>query len=350
MTNSEHYIGLTQLCEALNSELGYSFTINEVVYFIRHVSVAIGCKNACSHCFSNSPLSVSQTSLSGFKIIINEIGEIVTRNNKGLSFFHLGAANDPAYIKDYYKYLLEWRDAIPNFQLIKVFTHGWNLFDTSQQIEFNKFLEVIQKYDTIKVVISFDSFSNFARKDWDKYIYNISQNLREIVSCIGCDRIRVEVFYSPERITCNPELTLDFYRNLLINGCNLTIEDIITKIECAGLNDVCSKITLGVLNVFKYCNLDAPKLISMTRDCESIFPAGRGEQYFKTASEDIRNKGLEIQENKVLYSLKDYCHKYNGVIINPDGTCQMVDYHGYKVGRILNDGKPIIPYMSLINK
>ena len=35
-------------------------------------------------------------------------------------------------------------------------------------------------------------------------------------------------------------------------------------------------------------------------------------------------------------------------ISNPDGTCQIVDYHGYKVGKYLNNGNPVIPYMSII--
>ena len=86
----------------------------------------------------------------------------------------------------------------------------------------------------------------------------------------------------------------------------------------------------------------------MSRDCDSIFSAGRGKQFFEGKQDSAKEKGLEIQENRVLYSLKDYSHKYDGVIINPDGTCQIVDYHGYKVGKYLNNGNPVIPYMSII--
>lgn len=72
---------LVNLCKTLNKDANYNFTPYDVVYFIRHISIAIGCKNACAHCFSNSPHKVSQTSLLGFNKIINEIGYILKQTN-----------------------------------------------------------------------------------------------------------------------------------------------------------------------------------------------------------------------------------------------------------------------------
>ena len=340
--------GLFKLCKALDFELGYSFNVYDVVYFIRHVSIAVGCKNNCSHCFSNAPISISQTSLQGFARIIKEIGEIVAINNNSLPFFHLGASNDPAFVKNYYSYLLEWRKAMPSFQQIKVFSHGWNLRNDIQVEEFQKYLSVLEQYSNIKAVISFDSFSKLARANWDIYIQNISQNLNYFISSIGRERIRIEVFYTPERLSCNPKYTLEYWRELILKGNCLSIQDIIEEIDGCNENNDCAKVTCGLLKVFHLCGLKATDLINMSRDCESIFPAGRGKQFFNNLAQDNYQKGLEIQKKRVLYSLKDYIHKYMGVIILPDGTCQTVNYHGYKAGKILNHGQPIIQYMSLI--
>ena len=349
VTHQDQYIGLNQLCETLNNELGYSFNIYDVVYFIRHVCIAVGCKNGCLHCFSDSPNKISQTELGGFSRIIKEIGNVVDINKKDLSFFHLGAANDPAYVKDYYKYLEIWRNAMPHYQMIKVFTHGWNLKNDKHRGEFEKFLGVLQSYNNIKVVISFDSFSRFAQLQWNDYIENTAKLLKKIINTIGKERVRMEVFYTPERLDCSPEKTLEYWRSISKTENVPSIQQIIKQIDDDyDIKHSCSSITKGALKVFDNCGLTTTDLIDMSRDCDSIFSAGRGKQFFEGKQDSAKEKGLEIQENRVLYSLKDYSHKYDGVIINPDGTCQIVDYHGYKVGKYLNNGNPVIPYMSII--
>ena len=341
---------LVNLCEILNLETNYCFTPYDVIYFIRHVSIAIGCKNACTHCFSDSPLNVTQTSLLGFKKFINEIGYILKQTNKPLSFFHLGASNDPASIKKYYTYLETWRKALPDFQPIKVFTHGWMLEDGSQAIEFNNFLNVIGKYQNIKIVISFDEFSSLARKDWNHYVDNIAENLLRIVNAIGKDRIRVEVFYTPHRKICKPQSTLQYWRDSVLQDKSISLNEMIEY--CNDQHDSfinCSKVTSGILTVFSKCKFSASDLIDMTRDCDSIFPGGRGKQFFKNLPREYKQMGLEIQEQKVLYSLKDYKYKYHGLIIYPDGTACLVDYHGFAIGKYINSGKKAIPYMSIEN-
>lgn len=341
---------LVNLCETLNSETSFKFTPFDVVYFIRHISIAIGCKNACAHCFSDSPFKVTQTSLSGFQRIINEIGCILKQTNERLSFFHLGASNDPASIRNYYKYLEAWRRAMPDFQTIKVFTHGWMLEDGSQTVEFDNFLRVIDRYNNIKIVISFDEFSLLARKDWNLYVQNIAENLTRIVNVVGKSRIRVEVFYTPHRKICEPQSTLQFWRERILADKSISLNDMIENCNVSHESYAdCSRVTTGILEVFSKCKLLASDLIDMTRDCDSIFPGGRGKQFFKNLPEEYSQMGLRIQEQRVLYSLKNYKHKYDGLIINPDGTCQLVDYHGYKIGKVLNNGKPIISYMNEIH-
>lgn len=341
--------GLVNLCNVLNSETNYHFTPWDIIYFIRHVSIAVGCKNACTHCFSNAPKVVSQTSLLGFQKIINEIGYILEQNDKSLSFFHLGASNDPASIKEYYKYIELWRNSMPNNQTIKVFTHGWLLFDGFQLEEFERFLNVIKKYSNIKVVISFDEFSLLARDNWSLYLYNIVENLRKIVSVIGKSRIRVETFYTPHRKICKPQATLEYWRKQVQLDKTISFEKMIRCCDRYNEHKTCSKVTSGILKVFADAHLLPSDLIDMSRDCNSIFPGGRGKRYFKDFPEEFMQMGLDIQEQKVLYSLKDYIYKYNGLIINPDGTANLVDYHGFIVGKCINGGEKVIPYMSTIN-
>lgn len=341
---------LVNLCETINSETEYNFTPYSIVYFIRHISIAIGCKNACAHCFSNSPLKVTQTSLDGFQRIINEIGYILKQTNEPLSFFHLGASNDPDSIKNYYQYLEIWRRSMPDFQTIKVFTHGWMLVDGSQIVEFENFLHVIEKYENIKIVISFDEFSLLARKDWNLYIKNIVKNLTRIIDIVGKNRVRVEVFYTPHRKICNPSSTLQYWRDHVLSDNELSLCNMIRY--CNDNSDQytnCSRVTSGILEVFLESNLSSFDLIDMTRDCNSIFPGGRGKQFFKNFPEEYIKMGLEIQEKRVLYSLKNYIHKYNGLIINPDGTACLVDYHGFVLGKSINEGNKVIPYMTIEN-
>lgn len=339
---------LVNLCKTLNLETDYIFTPYDVIYFIRHVSIALGCKNACTHCFSDAPLNVTQTSLLGFNKIINEIGYVLKQTNKPLSFFHLGASTDPASIKNYYTYLETWRKALPGFQPIKVFTHGWLLENESQSIEFDNFLSVIDKYQNIKIVISFDEFSSLARRDWNHYVDNIAENLSRIVNVVGKKRIRVEVFYTPQRIICKPQRTLQYWRDRVLHDKSISLNEMIEY--CNDHPDSytnCSKVTSGILKVFSKCKFSAVDLIDMTRDCDSIFPGGRGKHFFKDLPQEYNQTGLKIQEQRVLYSLKDYKYKYNGLIINPDGTACLVDYHGFIIGESINSGNKVIPYMSI---
>lgn len=342
---------LSALCNVLKAETEYNFTPYDVIYFIRHVSIAIGCKNACSHCFSNSPSKVEQTSLEGFQRIINEIGYILKESDKPLSFFHLGASTDPASVKNYSQYLEAWRMAMPENQTIKVFTHGWHLTVTDQRREFVKFLDVLKNYQNISVVISFDEFSSFARNDWNKYLENIVMNLIAITSVIGKHRVRIEAFYTPERKECNPQCTLQFWREFVMTNTSISFKEMMNICDkFTNIHPNCSKVTSGVLKVFKDCRFVPLDIADMTRDCESIFPGGRGKNYFKDLSEDYIQMGLSVQEKKVLYSLSEYEHKYNGLIINPDGSAQLVDYYGFVLGKFLNKGQKIISYMSIYTK
>ncbi len=171
---------------------------------------------------------------------------------------------------------------MPDFQTIKVFTHGWMLVDGSQIVEFENFLHVIEKYENIKIVISFDEFSLLARKDWNLYIKNIVKNLTRIIDIVGKNRVRVEVFYTPHRKICNPSSTLQYWRDHVLSDNELSLCNMIRY--CNDNSDQytnCSRVTSGILEVFLESNLSSFDLIDMTRDCNSIFPGGRGKQFFQ---------------------------------------------------------------------
>ena len=339
--------GLNSLCRFINAETVFHFNVLDVVYFIRHVSIAIGCKNACLHCFSNSPLKITQTSQEGFQLLINEIGLVLRTTQKPLSFFHLGAATDPSSICNYYRYLLAWREAMPDFQVIKVFTHGWWLEIPAQQGEFWNFIKILKMFSNIKVIISFDCFSMHARENWSKYISNICENLRALVSSIGKDRVRLEVFYSPERSYCDKKYTLQYWRERIHRDGPVTFDDIISQCMLEPDNK-CANVTMGVAQVFSHSGLETIDLHQMTRDCECVFPSGRAKQLYNEYSNQDRINGLEVQRQRVLYSLENYEYKYDGIIINPNGSAQLVNYWGYRLGAYLNESNPVIQYMSVI--
>lgn len=340
---------LVELCHHVNRTKGLYFSPLEIVYYIRHLSIADGCKNACSHCFSDSVSTITQTTLSGFQRVISEIGQAIAFTGRPLSFFHLGASTDPASVRGYAMYLQMWRSSFPEFQMIKVFSHGWDLSEKNQLTELSKTLEVARKYGNIKFVISFDAFSRAARNNWQEYIKNVTANVRRIIDSVGKERIRIEVFYDPSRNKCNKLCTLEHWREEAKRGNRLTLNQIID--ECNSVQDkdsssTCAKVTSGLMSVFMLAGLSVSDLINMSRDCQSVFSAGRAKQYYRTESHDTIQKGLEIQREHVLYPLKDYKYGYEGLIIYPGGEARFVDYAGFHLLQKINGGKRVISCMS----
>jgi hypothetical protein len=347
----EDYSGLRCLCECLNDEMGYNFTLCDVVYFIRHVCIAEGCHNACAHCFANAPYQIKQTDLYGYERIMNEIGRILCLNKQPLHFFHMGASTDPAYVNSFAEYLKVWMKSFPRFQQIKIFSHGWYLDIPEQRSEFSRIVQVVneQHRDNLKFVLSFDHFSALAKKNRQQYQENFLHNLLSLTSAFGKRRVRVEVFYTPRRIHCETHLTLQYWIEEVKRGYSGSFLDMINECKsCSNEVDIdCAEVTSDILSIFSNAGFKPVDLIEMTRDCNSIFPAGRGIVFFDKCQED-KEIGLTIQKKRVLYSLEDYKYKYDGVIITPEGRVQMVNYSGYQLGKFLNNGERIIDYMSVL--
>lgn len=340
--------GLVELCHHVNRTKGSHFSPVEITYFIRHISIADGCNNACSHCFSNAASTITQTTLSGFQKVISEIGQVVKLTGHPLSFFHLGASTDPASVREYALYLQMWALSFPEFQTIKVFTHGWDLSDGDQLTEMVKTLKVAEKYKNVKFVLSFDAFSKSARSNWRKYINNVADNVRRIIDSVGKDRVRIEVFYDPYRNKCKEIYTLEYWRGETQKGKLINLKQIIDKCNSVQDNDsiTCAKVTSGLISVILYAGLSVSDLANISRDCQSIFNAGRAKQFYKTESPDVIQKGLEIQRERVLYSLENYKYGYEGVIVYPGGDAQLVDYEGFRLLQKINKGRKVLSCMS----
>lgn len=347
----KNYPGLLNLCHHINKDVQIKFSVFDVVYYIRQLSIAYGCHNACSHCFSNSPVRISQTNLDGFQRIINEIGNVIACTHKALSFFHLGASTDPATVLNYSHYLKAWCNSMPEFQPIKVFTHGWNLLNVDQEKEMMQTLDVAKQRQGLKFVLSFDEFSLMARNNWEEYLVNVCKNLRNIIRAEGKSKVRIEVFYRPERNKCSTKCTLQYWRDALSINNQISFDEIINQCmnHTGALDLSCRKTTIGIIKVFQMAGLKPIDLIDMSRDCNMVFYAGRAKQlYTEQFTEDIQT-GIEVQKTKVLYSLKNYEYRYDGIIIYPDGSARLVDYEGFKLKKFINNGDRVIPYMTKFN-
>lgn len=343
--------GLSKLCDSLEREMGYHFSIADVVYFIRHICIAEGCKNACSHCFSNAPDKVIQTDLKGYSSIMDEVGRVVASTGRPLRFFHMGASTDPAFVKGFSDYLQVWLERFPSFQPVKVFSHGWPLFDNHYSEEFDQMARLLRscERENLRIVLSFDHFSRLARENRSLYLSNIRDNLFRLVSLLGKERVRVEVFYLPERNHCNATCTLQYWIDRVKEGYAGSFREMVSDCQShvAPVDLECASVTVDLFTIFETAGLSPKDLIQMSRDCDSIFPSGRGNRFFGV-SQDDRQHGLDIQKQKVLYALEDYKYKYDGVIIAPNGSAQMVDYWGYHLGKRLNGGNSLIDYMSCL--
>lgn len=343
---------LSTLCYDINKSSSYSFNPIELAYFIRQVGIAHGCRNACTHCFAESPYNIVQTELSGFAKVIKEIGFAVSKNGKPLKFFHLGASTDPAMVKDYVKYLAVWVNAMPSFQTVKIFSHGWDLSTKNGKTELTDIINLISTTNRdIRIILSFDCFSISARSNWSKYLKNILYNINLILNFIPKNKLRIEVFYPPERKKAPNIALLEWWRDQAIGDIHYEWKDVLNMIQTnSDITEVCAKTTFGLLKIFNECHLKFSDLIDMTRDCNMIFCAGRGTSFFKDKTSEYKEEGLNIQKKRVLYSLKDYEYGNNGIIVYPDGRIRFVDYEGFKLGVWINNGEPVINCMSIIKE
>jgi hypothetical protein len=342
--------GLSLLCENLNRNNVFSFSESNVIYFIRQLSAAYGCKNACTHCFSNPSGKIEQMTIDSFERIMNEIGTILFQTQKPLSFFHLGAATDPSMIKDYSKYALIWLNAIPEVQKIKFYTHGWYLDSKKQRREFDNFLAVLdgRKRKNTKFAISFDSFSEYARRDWKSYILNAGANIAAVKTVIPVENLRVEVIYSPEWNHCKPEFKSEYFRQA-IDRDGMSYEHIKNMLQkYKSENDKsCARVTAGSFELLEAADIQITDAVKIVRDCGTIFPGGRAvNNHYRNKSKEEYAIGMETQKRNVLYSLEEYKYKYEGLVIYPSGSARFVDYQGFREGEWLNNGEQIIPYIK----
>lgn len=345
----EKYKGLRQLTESINRSLSCNFSIIDTVYYIRQLSIAHGCIHSCCHCFSNSPHKVDQMNLVAFKRLIQEIGDIVNITHRKLQFFHLGAATDPASVHAYHLYLDSWISSFPLWYSFRLFTHGWNMYDPDNLAELHNTLIVLDKHKNQidRIVVSFDDFSILARRNWEDYLYNVVNNINAILSTFSKEKIRIEVFYHPARNHANAVYTLDYWREFVKSNPNISYQSIHKTLSKASDVDdcICAKVTTGLFKVFESCGFAINDIIELSRDCNSIFPAGRGVLLFNGKYSEDKTMAINIQKERVLYPLSNYPYGYKGCIIYPHGAIRLVDYLGFNEQSFLNDGESVIDYI-----
>lgn len=337
-----------------NSCLNAGIPVNntlDTLKIIRQLEIGFGCPNQCSSCFSSAPIKIIQMELSSFKKIMRDIGRELLKFEEKTPFFYLGAATDPRAIKCFHKYYKIQCKYSPKNQMIKTFSHGWDLHDKRERKEAQVFLKVFISQNKLKLsskqrlTLSFDQFSLLARQNWDLYLNNFIANLSLFEQLIKFKQLRIETTYVPDYLQCNPKFKFENILNKIkIHEYN-SYEDIRKDIaqEVIKENDInIIKTTMGLLFVLEKSNIPFDYILNIVRDNRAIFPAGRGLSYFKGKSEAEKEACLKNQEEKVLYSLENLPLKNLGLIIKPNGCINVIDYRGYKFLFSLNSGLPVI--------
>lgn len=322
----------------------------DVLKLIRQLEIGYGCPNQCSSCFSSAPKRIIQMKYSSFKKIMKNI-EFELRNYAVENpFFYLGAATDPRAINKFYKYYKTQCLYSSHFQMIKTFSHGWNMKNKKEIKEAKKFLDIFlsqnKKHKKQRLTLSFDQFSLLARQDWESYLINFSSNLYFFEKIINLGQLRIEITYVPDYMNCNPKYRFESIINGIKHHKYHSYEEIKNDIYTELLQEKdleVFKSTQGLINVLENSKIPFENIINIVRDNRAIFPAGRGLSYFKDRTEAEKEACLKNQEEKVLYSIENLELKNLGLIIKPDGCVHVVDYRGYRIISQLNCGNPIFP-------
>ena len=324
--------------------------VRDTLMLIRHLEIGFGCPNQCASCFSSAPKKIIQMKHSSFNKIMSNIGYELRRYNEELPFFYLGAAVDPRAIKQFYKYYNTQCNYLPSQQMIKTFSHGWDLCNKREIREARKFLNIFIfqniRHPKQRLTLSFDQFSLWARRDWDSYLHNFTANLLFFEKLIKLGQLRIEITYVPDYMQCNPKFRFETIMNGIKHNKYNSYEDIKNDLYIESVREIDVEVlrsTKGLLQVLENVKIPFEKILTIVRDNRAIFPAGRGISFFKNKTNDEKEACFINQEQKVLYSMEHLPLKNISLIIKPDGCINVVDYRGYKLISQLNSGLPVIP-------
>lgn len=344
-------VGLESLCSAWQRETGKLMTPAEAVHRIRQINVGKGCAHACDHCFASPSTHTQQMMLESFRRFADEIGVALRTSGRPLAFCYLGAETDIAVIRHAADYLRVWLDALPHWQPLKLYTHGWVLNSRDQMIEMEAVLALLaERVDRVSILgLSIDAFSAFAKTDFESYILNAAANLRAFHSFLPVAKLKLQVTYPVDRLdTCGPA-TLRYHTTLHREGADLGTAKAALDVICSRQQDdpqgVCARLTASVLEIGCRAGLSHSDTVAISHDNGPAFPAGRAIRFYRQRNETDIRRALTQQIRTCLRPLNSHEHGFNGLIIDVDGSVPIVDYLGYRVYRRLLEGRRIIPYI-----
>jgi hypothetical protein len=345
--------GLTGIANHYSAVSGSDTRPEDAAYLVRQIHVGYGCRNGCIHCFADPPANLEQMTLDSFNRLALEFGSVASLMNAPYFFLFLGAASDPAMIVEFARYAKAWILSLPEWHKVKFYTHGWQLSNKSQRIEFNDFIVILSKYpERIATMgLSIDLFSLAARKDLRNYIDNTASNLEGFVGVLSISSLKLNVTYPVERYNSGKVYKISYWLNLASSKKSLPEDSeiqFILKQARTPEDRVCARLTSAVFSIGRKAGLTPRETAIISRDNRVPFAAGRASGFFDGRSRSESDNALQYQQEHTLQSLKKFYKGNEGIILYPDGRARIVDYLGYRLKTWLAGGQRVIPYAQII--
>jgi len=278
--------------------------------------------------------------LDGFTRLASEFGTVAHRTGKAYEFLFLGSATDPSAVPHFATYLAIWIDALPTWSLSRLYTHGWLLDDPGQLAELDATQRVLaDRVRQIEMVnVSVDSYSRLARTNPGAYAVNVAANIRRLVDAVGMQKLRLHVLYPVVRPLAAGAALLWAVKP------DISVEQACSALErySEPADRACAELTAMVLRIGAGAGFTVEETISRSRDAGIPMAAGRGARLFRDVPENHREEGLAWYRRKALPRLDNTL----GLQIYPNGTVQVVNYDGYRIGPWLDNGAKVVQYLE----
>jgi hypothetical protein len=280
--------------------------------------------------------------LDGFARLAGEFGTVARRTGKAYEFLFLGSATDPSAVPHFANYLALWIDALPPWSVSRLYTHGWLLDDTGQQSELDATRRVLaDRIGQIEMVnVSIDTYCRLARVNREAYVVNVAANVRKLVDAVGMQKLRLHVLYPVVRPMAADSALLWAVQPAL------SVAEACRELErySEPADRACTEVTAMVLHIGAAAGFTVEETISRSRDAGMPMAVGRGARLFRDVPESHREEGLAWYRRKALPRLDNTL----GLQIYPNGTVQVVDYDGYRIGPWLDNGAKLVQYLEVI--
>jgi len=351
MSTLRPFPGLNALNDAWQRQAGEAIDPIDLAYQVRQINVAEGCLFACSHCFAAPAAKMRVMALAGFRQLAIEIGAAVAKRGDRLQFCYLGAETDLAVVPEAHRYLAAWLNALPAWQPVKIYSHGWILTVPGQQQALEDLLDVLaaqpKRLETF--AISVDFYNLYAKRNRDAYAANLTAMLRRLLQRVPYDRLKLQVTYPVERVSVTGPSCAAYYSDRLKHGLALPSWQETQRLLAAATDPAeraCAELTGLVFEAAMAADLPFDFAAAMTHDNFVPFPSGRARRFFKNRTDSERAAAYAHQQSSCLKPLQGFERQYRGFIIGAAGTVTPVENAGYRKEEPLENGRRIIPYLS----